>query len=153
TLVNKGYAVALLGSEVRSQAAARGEPPPAVPADSTMVSALVPGALDRLIAKNVPAARLFEYLGRDWHGWPGDVRTTLPAGPARAELQGWEAAGVDLASRPRNAPYRLVDPGADLPGEANYLVYAGTQVAGHPFGSADDAAALDAVVAASQGFL
>ena len=62
TLVNKGYAVAMLGSEARSQAAARGEAPPAVPADSTMVSAVVPGALDRLIAKNVPAARVFEQL-------------------------------------------------------------------------------------------
>ena len=153
TLVNKGYAVAMLGSEARSQAAARGEAPPAVPADSTMVSAVVSGALDRLIAKNVPAARVFEHLGRDWYVWPGDVRTTLPAGPDEAELRRWDAAGFDIAYRPRNAPYRLVDPGADLPAVANYLVYAGTQVAGHPFGASDDSAALDAVVAASQDFL
>jgi len=32
-------------------------------------------------------------------------------------------------------------------------VYAGTQVAGHPFGASDDSAALEAVVAASQDFL
>jgi hypothetical protein len=166
TLVTKGYAVAMLGSEARSQAVARGEAPPAVPSDATMVSAIVPGALDRLIAKNIPAARPFEYLGRTWYVWQGDVRTTLPAGPDAAEVARWAAAGFDIAYRPRNAPYRLVDPGADLPPEASYLIYAGTQVAGHPFGAPVDAAALggsgasaididplESVVAASQPYL
>lgn len=160
TLVDKGYAVAMLGSEARALAAARGDAPPAVPSDATMVSAVVPGALDRLIAKNIPAARPFEYLGRTWYVWQGDVRTTLPAGPDQAEVKRWADAGFDIAYRPRNAPYRLVDPGADLPPEANYLVYAGTQVAGHPFGSAVSTAVgsvddqpLAAVVAASQPFL
>lgn len=160
SLVNKGYAVAMLGSEARAQAAARGDAPPAVPADSTMVSAVVPGALDRLVAKNVPAARPFEYLGRTWYVWQGDVRTTLPAGPDAAELARWSDAGFDVAYRPRNAPYRLVDPGADLPPQANYLIYAGTQVAGHPFGSPVSSSMsgvesdpLEAVVAASQPYL
>lgn len=165
TLVNKGYAVAMLGSEARTQAAVRGEAPPAVPSDATMVSAIVPGALNRLIAKNIPAALPFEYQGRTWYVWQGDVRTTLPAGPDAAEVKRWVDAGFDVAYRPRNAPYRLVDPGADLPPEASYLIYAGTQVAGHPFGSpvnpALQAAAasgigadpLEAVVAASQPYL
>lgn len=165
TLVEKGYAVAVLGSELQAQAVARGEPPPPVPGDSTLVSSLLPGAIDRLIAKNVPAPRQFEYLGRTWYAWPGDVRTTLPAGPDEAELQRWSAAGFDIAYRPRNAPYLLPEPGADFPPEASYLIYAGTQVAGHPFGSAtgvaaEDSAAeprqtsrLDALVERSQGYL
>ena len=98
TLVNKGYAVAMLGSEARTQATARGEAPPAVPADATLVSAVLPGALDRLIAKNIPAARPFEYLGRTWYVWQGDVRTTLPAGPDAAEVQRWSNAGFWPAS-------------------------------------------------------
>ena len=160
TLVNKGYAVAMLGSEARTQATARGEAPPAVPADATMVSAVMPGALDRLIAKNVPAARPYEYQGRTWYVWQGDVRTTLPAGPDAAEVARWSGAGFDIAYRPRNAPYRLVDPGADLPAEASYLIYAGTQVAGHPFGAPVDPSLagvdtdpLASVVAASQTYL
>ena len=153
TLVEKGYAVALLGSELQTLAVARGEPAPAVPGDSTMVSGLVPGALDDLVAKNVPAARSFEYLGRSWYVWPGDVRTTLPAGPDSAQLASWSAAGFDIAYRPRNAPYRLPEPGADFPREANYLVYSGTQVSGHPFGSEDRADRLEELVDISQGYL
>ncbi len=138
SLVNKGYAAVMLGSELRSQAVARGEAPPPIPPDSTVVAALFPGALDGLIAKNVPDARAFEHGGRTWYLWPGDVRQTLPGGPDLAELDLWQAAGFDIAYRPRNAPYRLLDPGADFPEQANYLVYAGTQVAGHPFGEGED---------------
>ncbi len=151
SLANKGYVAVLMGYELRSQAAARGEEPPPVPADATVVAALVPGALDGLIAKNVPDAAPFEYAGRTWYWWPGDVRQTLPAGPDLAELERWEAAGFDIAYRPRNAPYRLLDPGADFPSQARYLVYAGTQVAGHPFGPDEDGAR--PVVEASQEFL
>lgn len=151
SLVNKGYAAAMLGSELRSQAAARGEAPPPIPADSTVVTPLLPGALDALIAKNTPDARPFEHAGRTWYLWLGDVRQTLPAGPDRAELELWQAAGFDIAYRPRNAPYRLLDPGADFPEQARYLVYAGTQVAGHPFGPDEDGA--QPVIDASQEFL
>jgi hypothetical protein len=151
SLANKGYVAVLMGYELRSQAVARGEEPPAVPADSTVVTALVPGAVDALIAKNVPDAAPFEYAGRTWYWWPGDVRQTLPAGPDAAELERWQAAGFDIAYRPRNAPYRLLDPGADFPEQARYLVYAGTQVAGHPFGNEEDGA--QPVIDASQEFL
>src|SRR5690606_27293705 len=89
SLANKGYVAVLMGYELRSQAVARGEEPPAVPADSTVVTALVPGAIDALIAKNVPDAAPFEYAGRTWYWWPGDVRQTLPAGPDLAELERW----------------------------------------------------------------
>lgn len=154
TLVEKGYAVAVLGSELQSQAVARGDAPPPVPGDSTLVSSLVPGAIDRLIEKNVPTARPFEYLGRTWYVWPGDVRTTLPAGPDRAELARWADAGFDIAYRPRNAPYHLPEPGVDYPTQASYLIYAGTQVAGHPFSpAAEDPEQLDALVARSQSYL
>lgn len=132
TLVAKGAAAALLGSELRAQALVRGEPPPAVPSDATLVTALAPGALDSLIAKNVPPARPIEIAGRTWFVWPGDVRTTLPAGPDLSEIDRWLRAGFDVAYRPRNAPYALENAGADFPPGASYLVHAGTQVAGHP---------------------
>lgn len=151
SLANKGYVAALMGYELRAQAAARGEEVPPVPGDATVVTELVPGAIDGLIAKNVPAAAPFEYAGRTWYWWPGDVRQTLPAGPDMAELERWEAAGFDIAYRPRNAPFRLRDPGSDFPSQARYLVYAGTQVAGHPFGPDEDGA--QPVIDASQEFL
>ena len=132
SLVAKGAAAAMLGSELRAQALARGEPPPAVPSDATLVTALTPGALDGLIDKNVPRARPIEITGRTWFVWPGDVRTTLPAGPDIAEIDRWRRAGFDVAYRPRNAPYALTAAGEDFPAGASYLVYAGTQVAGHP---------------------
>src|SRR5690606_17337253 len=132
SLVAKGAAAAMLGSELRAQALARGEPPPAVPSDATLVTALAPGALDGLIDKNVPRARPIEITGRTWFVWPGDVRTTLPAGPDIAEIDRWRRAGFDVAYRPRNAPYALTAAGEDFPAGASYLVYAGTQVAGHP---------------------
>lgn len=133
SLVAKGRASAMLGSEAISQALARGLTPPPVPADSTLVTALQPGALDALIAKNVPPPLEVEIQGRTWYAWPGDVRTTLPAGPDLAELQRWENAGFEIAYRPRNAPYQLLGAGSDFPSGASYIVYAGTQVAGHPW--------------------
>lgn len=146
SLVAKGSAAALLGSELRAQALARGEPAPAVPSDATLVTALAPGALDTLLAKNVPAGRAIEIAGRTWYVWPGDVRTTLPAGPDLAQIDLWRRAGFDVAYRPRNAPVALLDAGADYPAGASYLIYAGTQVAGHP----GDAAS---VIEASQDYL
>jgi len=146
SLVAKGEAVALLGSEARAQALARGETPPDVPGDATLVAALRPGALDALLAKNVPKPRTLDWNGRSWYVYPGDVRSSLPAGPDKAELQAWSDAGFDIAYRPRNAPYRLLRPGSDFPASAHYLVYAGTQVAGYPGNLAP-------VVAASQPYL
>lgn len=132
SLVAKGEAVALLGSEARAQALVRGETPPDVPGDATLVAPLRPGVLDALVAENVPEPRSLDWNGRTWYIYPGDVRSSLPAGPDLAELQAWSKAGFDLAYRPRNAPYRLLDPGADFPKDAHYLIYAGTQVAGYP---------------------
>lgn len=146
SLVAKGRAASLLGSEMIAQALARGLPAPAVPADATLVSALEPGALDGLIAKNVPDALAFESGGRTWHAWPGDVRTTLPAGPDVAELARWLEAGFEVAYRPRNAPFQLLGAGSDFPAGAAYIVYAGTEVAGHPWDASG-------VVDASQEFL
>lgn len=146
SLVAQGDAVALLGSEARSQAAARGETPPDVPGDSTLVSALKPGALHALIANNVPAPQTLQWQGRTWYVYPGDVRSSLPAGPDLAQVKAWHDAGFDIAYRPRNAPYHLLHPGADYPKLAHYLIYAGTQVAGYP----ND---LAPVVAASKPYL
>lgn len=146
TLAGKGYAATLLGSELKAQLLARGEPAPAIPSNSTLVTALLPGALDRLVAKNVPPARSFELDGRTWYLWPGDVKTFLPAGPDAAQVALWKDAGFDVAYRPRNAPYALNGVGSDFPAQASYLIHAGTQLAGWP-------ASLDALVTASQPYL
>lgn len=144
TLAAKGYAATMLGSELKAQLVAAGRSAPPVPSNATLVTALAPGALDRLIAKNVPAARSFELDGRTWYLWPGDVKNVLPAGPDEAQLELWRAAGFDIAYRPRNAPYRTEGVGSDFPAAATYLVHAGTQLAGWPAG-------LEELVAASQG--
>ncbi len=146
TLVAKGYAATLLGSELKAQLVADGQAAPAIPSDATLVTALMPGALDRLVAKNVPAARSFELAGRTWYLWPGDVKTFLPAGPDTAQLALWKAAGFDVAYRPRNAPYALAEVGDDFPPEASYLIHAGTQLTGWPSG-------LEELVSASQPYL
>ncbi len=145
SLVAKGYAAMVLASDLKAQMLLRGMAPPPIPGDATLVTPLMPGALDALIAKNVPAARPLEIEGRTWYLWPGDVTETLPAGPDAAELALWQAAGFDIAYRPRNAPYQLQQLG-DFPEEATYLIYAGTQVAGYP-GELED------VVAGSQEYL
>jgi len=146
SLVTKGRAVAMLGSEAAALAVTQGKTPPDVAGGDTMVSALVPGALDALLRDNLPAPRTLTFDGRSWYVYPGDVRGSLPAGPDLAELTRWHDAGFDIAYRPRNAPYRLLHAGADFPSTAHYLVYAGTQVAGYP----NDLAGL---VSASQPFL
>lgn len=145
SLVGRGYAAAILGADLKAQYLLRGEAPPPIPSDATLVTPLLPGALDALVEKNVPPAREFVIEGRTWYVWPGDVMETLPAGPDRAELALWEAAGFDIAYRPRNAPVRLEVLG-DFPPEASYLIYAGTHVAGYP-------GDLSEVVEASQPYL
>ena len=142
TLARSGAVVALLGREARALAVARGELPPPVPGDATLVSEVVAGAVADLLAKNRPAATAIEIGGRTWWWWPGESLRTRPAGPDRAKVAAWAAAGFDIAYRPRNFP-NLQGVGDDFPPEARYLVHAGLQVAGHPL-------SLDATVAASQ---
>src|SRR5690606_24725106 len=86
SLVARGYAAAVLAVELTAQLLLEGQAPPPIPGDATLVTALMPGALDALIARNVPAARPLELNGRTWYLWPGDVTETLPAGPDAAEL-------------------------------------------------------------------
>ncbi len=145
TLVARGYAASVLGADLRAQFLLQGQAPPPIPSDSTLVTPLLPGILDDLIAKNIPAARSFELNGRTWYLWPGDVTETLPAGADAAQLQLWKAAGFDIAYRPRNAPVQLQVLG-DFPPEASYIIYAGTHVAGYPGELAE-------VVEASQEYL
>ncbi|MFA5595409.1 MAG: DUF5693 family protein [Trueperaceae bacterium] len=145
TLVARGYAASVLAADLRAQFLIEGLAPPPIPGDATLVTPLMPGALDALIAKNIPAARAFELNGRTWYLWPGDITETLPAGPDQGELSLWSAAGFDIAYRPRNAPVQLQVLG-DFPPQANYLIYAGTHVAGFP-------GDLTEVVDASQEFL
>jgi hypothetical protein len=103
---------------------------------------VVPGRGGGLLAKNRPVATAVEIAGRTWWWWPGESLRTRPAGPDRAKVAAWAAAGFDIAYRPRNFP-NLQGVGEDFPPEARYLVHAGLQAPGHPN-------ALDATVAASQ---
>lgn len=141
TLARSGAVVALLGREVRALALARGEDPPDVPGDATLVAEVVPGAAAGLVAKNRPAAEVVTFGGRTWWWWPGESLRTRPAGPDLERIAAYAAAGFDIAYRPRNFP-GLQAVGDDFPPEARYLIHAGLQVAGHP-------SALDATVAAS----
>lgn len=143
-LVARGYAAAVLSADLRAQYLLEGQAPPPVPGDATLVTPLMPGALDALIEKNIPAARTFDINGITWYVWPGDILETLPAGPDLNELALWQALGFDIAYRPRNAPVQLQVLG-DFPEEANYIIYAGTHVAGYPGDLAE-------VVAASQAY-
>ncbi|QRN79505.1 MAG: hypothetical protein JK586_14710 [Nocardiopsis sp. BM-2018] len=145
TAAMKGRIAALLGREAYALAAALGEPPPPVAADSTLVRPLEPGAAERLLGNTVVAPQTVTLAGETWYAWPGDSFRTRPAGADRAQVEAWYEAGFEIAYRPRNFP-GLQDVGADYPPEARYLVYAGLQVAGHP-------SALTQVIEVSQPFL
>ena len=69
----------------------------------------------------------------------------MPAGPDLEEIERYAAAGFDIAYRPRNFP-GLLNPGADFPRQANYLIHYGLELAGNPDG-------LDELVAASQDYV
>lgn len=144
TLAQKGRAAAMLGFEANALLTASGDPRPPLPGNATLVTELEPGALDVLLATASPAPREVDIDGRTWYLWPGDSFRTRPAGPDRAQIEAWHAAGFDIAYRPRNFP-NLREVGRHYPAEARYLVYAGLQVAGHPN-------ALDEAVAASQAY-
>ena len=141
----KGDIAVLLASEATELALARAEPLPTVPSDSLLVTELKPGALDRTLAKNAPTPRQVEFLGTTWYVYPGRAVEVRPAGPDRASIEAWAAAGFDIAYRPRNFP-GLREVGVDFPPEAHYLIHAGLQVAGYPN-------ALSELVAASQPYL
>ena len=145
TAAMKGRIAALLGREAYALAAALGEPPPAVAADSTLVRPLEPGAAERLLANTAVTPQTLTLAGETWYAWPGDSFRTRPAGADRAQVEAWHAAGFEIAYRPRNFP-GLQDVGADYPTEARYLIYAGLQVAGHP-------SALAQVIEVSQPYL
>jgi len=145
TAAMKGRIAALLGREAYAVAAALGEAPPAVAADTTLVRPLSDGAADRLLSNTLVAATAVTLGGETWYAWPGDSFRTRPAGADREQIAAWAEAGFEIAYRPRNFP-GLQGVGSDYPAEASYLIYAGLQVAGHP-------AALDEVVEVSQGYL
>ncbi len=145
TLAATGRIASLLGSNARSLAAANGEVPPAIPADSTLVTELEAGALERLLAKNRPTAQAVTLAGRTWFLYPGNGLATRPAGPDLAKIQTFAEAGFDIAYRPRNIP-NLAAVGSDFPEAARYLIHAGLVVSGYPN-------SLDDLAIASQGYL
>ena len=147
SLADDGKAAVLFGSEARSLAAARGEPIPDVGGDTTMVSELEPGALAWLLRKSPVPPRALEWSGRTWYVFDGSGQTSLrrPAGPAMDQVQRFTEAGFSLAYRPRNYP-NLRAVGEDFPSEADLLIHAGLDVAGHPD-------ALPSLVDASQPYL
>ncbi len=137
TLAAKGRIVALLGHEFTALVAVTGlEDAPVLPRQATVLSEVEPGALDYLLAKAAPGPETFELGGRTWYWFPGDSFETRPAGPDRAEVERYAAAGFDIAWRPRNFP-NLQGVGSDFPPEANYLIHYGLELAGNP-GSLDE---------------
>ncbi len=146
TLAAKGRIIALAGHEFSALTAVAGiADAPVLPRQATVLSELEAGALDPLLEKSAVSPGEFELLGRDWYWFPGDSFETRPAGVDQAEIERYAAAGFDIAWRPRNFP-GLLNPGADFPAQANYLIHYGLELAGNPDG-------LDTLVAASQDFI
>ena len=139
-----GVVSVLLGSEAVEAALTQGQEPPEVPANSVMLTELEPGALDWTLRKNAPDPQQLSWQGLEWYAYPGEAVDERPTGPP-AGVERWAEAGFDIAYRPRNYP-ELREVGADFPGQANYLIHAGLQVAGQPD-------SLDDLVAASQGYI
>jgi hypothetical protein len=145
TLAAAGRIVAMRGFELAAAVVAAGGSPPPLPSGSTVVAELRPGALRAALAKTEPAPEEFRWADRTWYAFPGDVLSTLPAGPDLERLDRYAEAGFDIAYRPRN--HTLMGAvGVDFPDVAGYLVHAGLEVAGHPDRLAD-------TIAASQDFL
>ncbi|MEX2533973.1 MAG: DUF5693 family protein [Trueperaceae bacterium] len=143
TLAAAGKIIAMPGYELQAAVAAAGGEPPELPGGSTVMSELWPGALDSALRNSRPVAQEFDWAGRSWYAFPGDVFSTLPAGPDLERIQRYAQAGFDIAYRPRNHPLMT---SLEFPREAHYLVHAGLEVAGHPD-------MLSETVAQSQGFL
>ncbi len=144
SLETKGKIAMLTGQEARSLALSRGEDQNVIPANSTLVSELVPGALSDFLAKNSPQPQELSFLEQNWYLYPG-LGNIRPAGPNREFIKNWADAGYDIAYRPRNFP-NLVNVGQDFPAEASYLIYAGTEVSGQPNN-------LESTAAASQPYI
>jgi hypothetical protein len=145
SLAAEGSVLAMRGYELQAAVAATGGTPPALPAGVTMMAELEPGALAAALSKVEPAPREVRWADLTWYAFPGDVFSTLPAGPSVAKLRRYAEAGFDIAYRPRNHQL-MAEVGGDFPGEAHYLIHAGLEVAGHPD-------LLEQTVAASQPFL
>ncbi|MEX2540835.1 MAG: DUF5693 family protein [Trueperaceae bacterium] len=145
TLAAAGAIVAMRGHELQGAVAAAGGTPPPLAAGVTVVAELEPGALTTALAKSEPKPQEFAWGDKTWYAFPGDVFTTLPAGPDSDRLQRYRDTGFDIAYRPRNGQL-MTDVGSDFPAQAHYLVHAGLEVAGHPD-------RLDQTVAASQPYL
>jgi hypothetical protein len=106
-----------------------------LPPRSLLVREIREGALAGLLAKTYPRPPTVPFGGALWFvlSEPNAVDRAgaqRPAGPDRAQLERYRAAGWDLAYRPANYP-NLQGVGRDFP-EVDYLIHAGLEVAGHP---------------------
>ena len=130
SLATKGDILLQTGAQMLNYAVSNGLPLPEIEADTIVASELRSGALKYALAKNTPRAKKIELNGRDWYVFAGSS-TARPAGPRDADIKRWSQAGYDLAYRPRNFP-NLLNPSADWPKEAHYIIYHGLQIAGYP---------------------
>ena len=144
SLAAKNRVAMLRSTEAKAVAALFGEVLPALPANSTLVAELEPGGAAGLLAKNTPEPQRVTLAGREWLVFAGEARLR-PTGPDLAALAVWQAAGWEIAYRPRNFP-QLSAVGADFPEGVSYIIHAGTEIAGHP-------KLIDELVLASQNFL
>ena len=129
SLAESGEIIAMPGYELQAAVAAAGGEPPVLPPGSTVMSELRQGALDAALGKTGLDPQRFEWGGRSWYAFPGDVFEVLPAGADEERLDRYAQAGFDIAYRPRNHPL-LSD--IEFPEQANYLIHNGLEVAGLP---------------------
>ncbi|MDZ7704702.1 MAG: DUF5693 family protein [Trueperaceae bacterium] len=144
SLAAEGEIALLQGREMRARAVASGADMPDVSADSLLFIGLGERPVTMITDKYGLEPATLTLNVQTWYGYPGDFGNR-PAGPNRADIERWAEAGYDIAYRPRNFP-GLQQVGADFPPEANYLIHAGVEVAGHPN-------RLGETVAASQPYL
>lgn len=131
SLAALGKIAAMRAGDFRTAVLASGEVPPGIPANSTVLAELEPGALEGMLAKLAVEPFSFDWAGRTWYAVPGDVYSTLPMGPDPERVDSYARAGFEIAYRPRNHQL-LARVGEDFPTQARYLVHAGLEVAGHP---------------------
>ncbi|HEX7002868.1 MAG TPA: DUF5693 family protein [Trueperaceae bacterium] len=129
SLAEAGEIIAMPGYELQAAVVASGGEPPRLPPGATVMSELEAGALDAALAKTSLEPQRFEWRGRTWYAFPGDVFDILPAGADEERLDSYAEAGFDIAYRPRNHPL-LSD--IDFPEQAHYLIHNGLEVAGLP---------------------
>lgn len=135
SLANKRDVFLQSDASLIARAIQEDRPLPDFPLNTLLMSESEAGTLSDFLAKYEPPSETLSLFNRDWFVYQ-NINVSQPAGPREKTLEQWSEAGWDIAYRPRNYP-TLKNVGADYPAEANYIIYHGLQIAGHP-NSLDD---------------